>query len=106
MLGAVKIRIRSVTQLPPAQWPIDGLVVNNSPFITDTFTLPLKCSRGRFYMEIISLQYETEKHIGHMAPPDKYIMHMALPPSARRSKAVLFDIFSVIYKIEPHIFMT
>lgn len=67
LVRAVKIRICLVTQLPAAQGPIDGLVVNNSPFITDTFTLSLKFSHGWFYTEIISLQYDF---------PDKYIVHM------------------------------
>ena len=89
-MRAVKIRTRSVAQLPSAQWPTDGLAVNNSPFITDTFTLSLKCSRGWFHMETISLQYD---------PHDKYIVHTALCPSAGRTKMLLLDIFSHFHHV-------
>ena len=58
LVPAVKIRTCSVTQLSPGQWPIYGLVMKNSSFITDTLTLSLTCRRGQFYKATVSIQYD------------------------------------------------
>lgn len=44
LVRAVTIRTCSVTRLSPGQRLTDALVVNSSPFVTDTFACSLMCS--------------------------------------------------------------